>query len=151
MSPQRFAHYKAIEKVAAALRTAFGAGLWVRMQAPLAVDDHSEPEPDASVVPGSPDDYSDHPRDAVLVVEVSDTTLRYDRTRKASLYARAAIAEYWIVNLVDRRLEVCREPVVDAAQAFGFRYAERESFDVGATIAPLAAAGAVVPVAALLP
>ena len=74
---------------------------------PLALDALSEPEPDVSVVPGSWRDYdTDHPQSPVLVVEVADATLAFDRDDKASLYARAGVADYWIVNLPDRRLEL---------------------------------------------
>jgi Uma2 family endonuclease len=65
------------------------------------------------VVPGTPDDYADRhpvPDDVRLLVEVSDTTLGYDRNRKAAIYAEAGIADYWILNLPQRRLEVRRDP-----------------------------------------
>ncbi|MBI4572140.1 MAG: Uma2 family endonuclease [candidate division NC10 bacterium] len=94
-----------------ALRKAFGEGTHVRIQLPLALDPSSEPEPDVTVVRGSPRDYRDaHPSAALLVVEVADTTLSHDRDQKGSLYARAGVADYWIVNLVDQVLEVYRDP-----------------------------------------
>ena len=65
----------------------------------------------SALVKGSRASYKKrHPKTAVLIVEVSDTTLKNDRIRKASLYARAGIADYWIINLVDRQLEVYRQP-----------------------------------------
>ena len=77
----------------------------------MALASDSEPEPDLSVVPGNPMDYWDaHPATALLLVEVSDTTLEHDRRRKGSLYARANIQDYWIVNIIDRCVEVYREP-----------------------------------------
>jgi Uma2 family endonuclease len=64
-----------------------------------------------SVVPGAIRDYRDnHPSQPTLLVEVADTSLIFDRERKGSLYARARLPEYWIVNLVDRVLEVYRDP-----------------------------------------
>src|SRR4051812_5890054 len=83
----------------------------------------AEPEPDVSVVPADPDDYeSGHPASAALVVEVALPRLRFDRRHKSSLYARARIADYWIVNIPDRRLEIYRDPIPDSAATFGWRY-----------------------------
>lgn len=77
------------------MRVAFGRGFDVRCQLPLAIDDHSEPEPDLAVVTGSPRDYRDaHPRTALLIVEVADSSLDFDRTRKLAGYARNGIPEY---------------------------------------------------------
>src|SRR5438034_4887525 len=99
----------------------------------------SEPEPDVAVVPGRPDAYSRaHPSRPVLTVEVSESSLAVDRQRKGSLYARAGLADYWVLNLVDRVLEVYREPVPDPAGPFGWRYASREVFDASAWVTPLA-------------
>lgn len=73
----------------------------------------SEPEPDVAVVRGSDDDYPDrHPGsdDVALRVEVSDTSLRRDRGFKKAIYAKARIAVYWIVNLIDWRVEVYAQP-----------------------------------------
>ena len=78
----------------------------------------SEPEPDSAVVRGVPRDYADHhplPEETALVVEVSDSSLSRDH-EKARIYARAAIPVYWIVNLVDNRIEVFSEPDQDAAK-----------------------------------
>ncbi|MDQ7040199.1 MAG: Uma2 family endonuclease [Rhodothermus sp.] len=111
MSPQSARHFTSVLKVAQALHVVFGAGYVVRTQGPLALDPYSEPEPDVAVVAGTLDDYAEaHPSTAVLVVEVADASLHFDRTRKAALYARAGIPDYWIVNLIDRVLEVYRQP-----------------------------------------
>src|SRR2546425_2499278 len=76
----------------------FGGGYHVRPQLPIALDAASEPEPDLAVVPGSAKDYRDsHPSKPVLVVEVAETSLALGRRRKARLYARAGIPEYWIL------------------------------------------------------
>ena len=70
------------------------------------------------VLTGSHRDYAaTHPSTALLVVEVSESSLAYDRREKASLYARAAIADYWFVNLIDNRLEIRRNPIADESQA----------------------------------
>lgn len=75
---------------------------------PFALTQDSEPEPDLAVVPGEPEDYVlAHPTRALLLVEVADTTLLYDR-RKAEVYADGDVAEYWLVNLPDHIVEVYR-------------------------------------------
>ena len=150
--PQGAAHYTAIRKTAKALELAFGPGWDVRTQGPVGLDDESEPEPDVAVVPGSLDDYRRaHPSRPVLTVEVSESSLRIDRQHKGSVYARAGLADYWVLNLVDRVLEVYREPVADSAAPFGWRYGRSEVFGADARVAPLAAPAASIPVARLLP
>jgi Uma2 family endonuclease len=150
--PQGSYHFTSVRAVEEALRMAFGAGWDVRGQGPVALDDESEPEPDAAVVPGSFRDYvAGHPSRPVLVVEVSESSLSFDRHHKGSVYARAGLTDYWIVNLVDRVLEVYRDPVQDAAAAFGWRYGSIETFGPEAFIAPLALSGARIRVVDLLP
>ena len=149
--PQGAAHYTAIVKTARALERAFGPGWTVRTQGPLGLDDDSEPEPDVAVVPGGPDDYSRaHPSFPALTVEVAESSLAIDRQHKGSLYARAGLADYWVVNLVDRVLEVYREPVPNAATPFGWGYARREVLDASARVTPLAAPASSIPVSHLL-
>jgi Uma2 family endonuclease len=150
--PQGAPHYTAIRKTAKALEAAFGPGWDVRTEGPIGLDDESEPEPDVAVVPGGPDDYARaHPSRPVLTVEVAESSLALDRQRKGSLYARAGLADYWVLNLIDRVLEVYREPVPDSASPFGWRYTRSEVFDASARVAPLAAPGANVLVSNLLP
>ena len=110
MSPQEALHFATISKLQKVLSDCFGDGYWVRAQGPFIVGDHSEPEPDIAVVAGNIDDYAEHPKQALLVVEVSYSTLAFDRRDKASMYAAAGVADYWIVNLVDRQLEVLACP-----------------------------------------
>ena len=150
--PQSAAHYTAIVKTARALEAAFGAGWYVRREGPIGLDDDSEPEPDVAVVQGRPEDYNRaHPSRSVLNVEVSESSLAADRHRKGSLYARASLADYWVLNLVDRVLEVYREPAPDAAAPFGWRYTRGEVLGADARVTPLAAPGASVAVSQLLP
>lgn len=100
MAPEKSRHATAIRLLEDALRKVFGYGYDIRSQLPLSLNDLSQPEPDIAVVTGSPRDYRDaHPAHAVLVVEVADTTLAYDRTRKLATYARSGIPEYWILDL----------------------------------------------------
>lgn len=87
-------------------------GFHVRNQSSTRTSD-SVPEPDLSVVRGKPRDYLKRhpgPGDTPLVVEISDTSLRQDRTLKARIYARAKIPVYWIVNVVDACVEVHSDP-----------------------------------------
>ena len=89
-------------------------GRWtVSTQDPVRLDDLSEPEPDVMLLKPSPDDYtSRHPQadDVFLLIEVSDTTLDYDRGEKLPAYGRAGISEVWIVNLNEETIEIYREP-----------------------------------------
>jgi len=150
--PQLSPHRTAVLLVAKALERAFGEGWFVQTQSPIILDDRSEPEPDVCVVRGSPRDYVDaHPARPVLVVEVAQSGLAIARGRKAIAYARARIADYWIVNLVDRVLEVHREPARPGPARPRWGYAAMETLDGYATIAPLAAPTAAIRVAELLP
>ena len=150
--PQDTPHAVGSQLALRAVDRAFGAGWNVRPGLPVALDDMSEPEPDVAVVPGDPRDYLDaHPEHPVLIVEVSWSRLAFDRRHKASLYARAGIADYWVVNLVDRVVEVHREPVADASAPYGFSYRSITQLAPPATVTPLAAPSAVIPVADLLP
>ena len=86
-------------------------GLHVRSQLPLNLTVDSEPEPDVALVTGEPRDHVDsHPESALLIVEVSDSSLASDRERKHRAYARAGIPEYWILDLVHGCLEVHTDP-----------------------------------------
>jgi Uma2 family endonuclease len=150
--PQDSPHATGVRLVLTALRAVFGAGWVVDSQLPVALDDHSEPEPDAAVVAGAPRDYRDaHPTRPVLIVEVAESRLAFDRRQKASLYARAGIADYWVVNLVNRVLEVYRDPVAAPAAPYGFHYRSVTRLRPTATVTPLAAPSAAIPVADLLP
>lgn len=150
MTPQNSPHSVAIGLVEEALRRAFGPDHWIRIQLPLIIDPDSEPEPDVAVVRGTPRDYlKAHPDTALLVVEVSDTTLVLDRDRKRAIYARAGIPEYWIVNLAERCLEVYRDPVTPPGQPGLYRSSRQ--LNPSTTISPLAAPSASVAVADLLP
>jgi Uma2 family endonuclease len=85
--------------------------VWV--QNPLHLDDYSEPEPDVLVLKLRDDFYRNgkpRPEDVLLVIEVSDSTLAYDRQVKVPLYARAGVPEVWIVNLLDERVETFADP-----------------------------------------
>jgi Uma2 family endonuclease len=150
--PKGTPHSTAVELTGEALRAAFGRGWVVRTQNPVALDDESEPEPDVVVVPGGHRDYlAEHPSRPALVVEVAESSLRFDRRYKGSVYARAGIADYWIVNLLERVLEVRRRPVAAPSAKFGWRYAGVKIVRAGGVAAPLAKPDAAIAVADLLP
>ncbi len=132
------------------LAEAFGSGYCVRTQGTLDLGSASQPEPDAAVVTGDLRDYAEvHPKTAVLVVEVSDTTLALDRTLKASLYAQNLIEDYWIVNLRDRCVEVYRKPVQDPN--LGFIYSERTVAGEAQSVTALSESAAAIRVVDILP
>ncbi len=127
---------------------------WVRSLGTLDLDAESVVDPDLSVVSGSVRYWSTQsnvPRTALLVVEISDSSLEFDRTRKASLYAASGIADYWILNLVDRQLEIRRDPQPDATQEFGAGYASLVTLKPGQFASPLAKPDGKVAVSDLLP
>lgn len=150
--PQGSRHATAIRRVVAALRRTLGDAWQIDSQLPFALDDDSEPEPDVAVVPGDPGSYRDaHPSRAVLIVEIAEASYRIDREYKASLYARAGIADYWIVNLVHDVLEVHRDPEASPDARYGWRYRAVETLRPPASVAPLVAPAGAIPVADLLP
>ena len=152
MAPQDSRHFTSLCATGEALRAAFGTGFDIRPQGPLALGPKSEPEPDIAVVPGSFRDYEDdHPTSALLVVEVSESTLVYDRTTKASLYASAHIADYWIINLVEDLVEVYRSPQSDSTAPFGARYGQITRHARGNVVSPLSSPQASIRVEDLLP
>jgi Uma2 family endonuclease len=152
LSPQGPSHSYVTDHVAEDLRSSGWLDVWVRMQLPIDLGTFSEPEPDVSVVVGTSADYRDaHPTFALLIVEVSDSTLAYDRGRKASLYAMRGVGDFWIVNMPDGQLEVHRDPRPDAAQPFGYGYASQEILQSGSVVSPLAAPQIAISVADLIP
>jgi Uma2 family endonuclease len=149
--PQGTRHSAGIRRVRETLRRALGETWLVDSQLPIALDDMSEPEPDVAVVPPHPDDYRDeHPSRPLLIVEVAETSYRIDHNYKASLYARAGIAEYWIADLGRETLEVHRAPETSNEAVLGWRYGSVEKLGKSATVTPLVAPGVVIPVADLL-
>lgn len=150
--PQGNLHPVAIRLAAEALRAALGKGYDILIQMPLALEPHSEPEPDLAVVRGSPRDFrNSHPTTALLVVEVAETTLDDDRGRKGSLYARAGIPDYWICNLIHRRLEVYRDPATSSTARYGWEYKSVSYYAPGQSLSPLHAPQVQIAVDDLLP
>ncbi len=156
VSPQGGRHSFFTEYAKAALEDVFGPAFWVRVQFTLNLAPHSVVDPDIAVVAGSMDEHYARdpdwvPNTALLVVESSHTTLSQDRNRKASLYASVGIADYWILDVAGRRLEVRRDPRPDPAAEFGHGYAIVSVHAPGDAVAPLARPGSPVAVADLFP
>jgi Uma2 family endonuclease len=150
--PQGAYHASALTRVDYALRAVLPPGWIVRVQAPVSLDDDSEPEPDLVVVRGRPGDYEQsHPTCPALAIEIAESSLEFDRHRKGSLYARGRIDDYWIVNVVERVLEVYRDPEPDASAVYGWRYATVAVLTPADVVSPLAVASIEIPVANLLP
>lgn len=110
MAPQGPEHAWTIETMNTLLVRAFGHRASLRPQLPVRASDDSMPEPDFTLVERR-DAPGPHPARALLVIEVSDSSLRFDRLIKGPLYAEGSTPEYWLVNLVDGELEVFRKPV----------------------------------------
>jgi Uma2 family endonuclease len=153
MAPQQYSpHAALVTHFQEALRTAFAPGFHLRVQMPFALDPMSEPAPDLAVVAGAPLDYFEgHPEHTVLIVEVADTTLRFDRRRKGSLYARAGVPEYWILDVNRRALEVHQDPTEEPGARYGWAYRTVTRLRAGDAVIPLGAPGIEIAVADLLP
>ncbi len=106
-----------------------------RCQDPIVLASGSEPEPDFAIVRLSPDRYRSRKpeaEDILLLIEVADSSLEYDRTTKGSLYAEAAIEHYWIFNVLDRQLEVYQAPFQNAKGEF--EYSSKQLYQAHQTI-----------------
>lgn len=132
MSPQKSRHAGTVHRLLAVLSRVLARGAYIRVQAPVILTDWSEPEPDIVVCTADPDDYTkEHPcaPQVHLIIEVADASLQFDRTEKAHAYAASNIREYWIVNLVDRCVEIFSAP--DAANG---RYTNQRTAKTGGTL-----------------
>lgn len=110
----------------------FAGKAWVRQQLPITILPSSEPEPDIAVVRIDPNRYKDRhptPEDVYLLVEVSDSTLKFDREQKSKIYAQANILEYWVIDVKQKQLIVFCEPQNDG-------YQTQYTLDSNATISP---------------
>ena len=126
MSPIETLHNATVQKLTRLLVLALEGRAAARCQSSFAALEFSEPEPDFAVVP--PGDYDlDHPSEAYLIVEVSESSLAFDRGKKLRLYASCAVPEYWIVNLPERCIEVYTGPSPGA-------YAHCERYEHGQAI-----------------
>jgi len=145
--PQNPAHSSGVSRIASRLPRRLPEGWFLRSQLPVSLTE-SEPEPDAAIVRGNDTSYDlRHPSvsDSGIAIEVSDSTLPFDRRDKLRIYATAGIPVYWIVNLVENQIEVYADPQ-------SATYQTRNDFAVGAAL-PLVLDGVTVfiPVSELLP
>ena len=126
MSPIGEPHNAALSKLTELFVLTLHGRAWVRVQMSFAALEHSEPEPDLSLVPR--EEYSPQkPSQAHLIVEVAESSLAYDRVRKLRVYASCGVPEYWIVNIPERCIEVYRD-------AQGESYARVETYQPGQSI-----------------
>jgi len=146
VSPQNAFHALLVERLSDPVFIALPPQFVIRCQLPLTLSDTDEPEPDIAIIDReTPRSRHHQPTTARLIFEVAADSLRKDREIKAALYARAAIAEYVIVNLTDECLEVHRDP----DQAAG-RYSTRVTLHKAETFVSTAVIGLRFPVAELL-
>lgn len=113
MSPIGIRHASCVDRLLVLMQRCFGGRGILRVQGPVRLNPYSEPQPDLTVLKPRADFYSSaHPQgaDILLAIEVADTSLRYDRDVKGRLYARTAVAEFWLIDLPNERVEIFREP-----------------------------------------
>jgi Uma2 family endonuclease len=139
-------HAACVTRLVRQLIRSLGESAIVSPQNPIRLSD-SEPEPDVAVLRPRADDYAEGKPtadDVLLVIEVADSSLEFDRENKLSVYAEAGIAEYWIVNLLESIVEVYREPE-------GSNYASRHDARSGETLEIRHLAGASIAASEILP
>lgn len=134
MAPQNPPHASTTDESADYLKALFAGQARVRTQLPITLAPNSEPEPDIAIVRIDQRRYSDRhpaPADVFLLIEIADSTLQRDRTRKAKIYASAGIPEYWIVDLNSQQVIILRDPQANA-------YQSEQVLSIQAEIAPIA-------------
>jgi Uma2 family endonuclease len=139
MTPIGAPHNSAVQKLTQLFIVALQERAVVFCQAPFAALDASEPEPDVLVVPLG-EYHRAHPSTAHLVVEVADSSLEKDLTTKLHIYARAKVPEYWVIDVVNRRVEVFTEPNLEG-------YGEQRTVEHAGELSPAAFPDVVVRVA----
>ena len=150
MAPMGTLHLTGVGRAGRTMMRVFGEAFLIVFPGALDIDGLTELEPDVAVLNVGVDGLaSKRPEDAVLVIEVSDSSLHFDRTIKSYLYAKAGITDYWIVNLNDRAIEVYRDPTIGSDGSA--HYAEIRSYRPGEAIAPLASPENMIAVSDLLP
>jgi Uma2 family endonuclease len=122
MSPIGSPHASCVARLNFLLMQAVGSKALIFPQNPVVLDDYSEPQPDIALLAPRPDGYSGShavPSEILLLIEVADTTLAFDRDRKSLLYARSGVGEVWIVDLTGEQVLVMGSPGPD-----GYRHAD---------------------------
>jgi Uma2 family endonuclease len=134
MAPIGGPHMAVVNRLTRLFVLAIGDLGVVSVQNPVRLPPHSEPQPDVAILKpraGEAASAVPDPQDVLLMLEVADTTLTFDRTTKLMLYAKAAIAESWIVNLQSRCIEVYREPTAEG-------YSKKVEVSIAGTVSPQA-------------
>ena len=129
MSPIGSYHHGTVNRLTHTLIHAVGDRAIVSVQGPIRLDDLSEPEPDFALLKPRADFYRDAhavAADVLLLIEVADSSLNYDRAVKRALYARFGIAEVWIFNLTAGEIEICRQPTATGYAAIEIAGSDRE-------------------------
>ena len=137
MTPIGQPHAWIVNRLARRLFTRLADGAYVSVQNPLRLDGHTEPQPDLVVARGGEDDYAERhleAADVLLVIEVADSSLRYDRAEKMPRYGRSGIPEAWLVDVAGGAVTVYTTPGAGG-------YASEQVFRPGAGIASTAVAG----------
>jgi Uma2 family endonuclease len=154
MNPVNWPHHIGIGLVSDALAAAFAAGYFIDVQQSFPIPGSHlglAPQPDVAVIPGNRRNYTDHPTVAALLVEVADSTLAFDTTTKAEMYATAGIADYWVLDVESRRLQVFRDPQPLPPTLGAVAYRTHLTLNPDDRVAPLAAPQASILVSDLLP
>lgn len=113
MAAKGAGHSAAVTRCDRMLRKVLGDRVLVRLQDPIQLDKYSEPEPDIAVVASDPLDYENNhptPEQVYLLIEVADTTIKRDLELKSLLYAKAGIIEYWVLEVINRQINIFRDP-----------------------------------------
>jgi Uma2 family endonuclease len=150
MPAQKDPHAWTVSQLVDVLRDFFPKPHWIKIQATLVLGEYSAPEPDVSLLSGPPCPPAVVAPETLLVIEVSETTLRYDRGRKASLYASKQILDYWVVDVLGKQVEVFRDPVPDKSQKYGWRYNSVKPFGLQEQVTPLVSPDISIPIASFL-
>jgi Uma2 family endonuclease len=148
MPPMGALHVYGIRRLNYWLIETFRPDFEVQIQSPFECVDESEPEPDGAVYTKEQGARLPHPNAAVLVIEVSDSSIELNR-QMAFDYAASGVPDYWIVDVQSHRIEVYRQIVADPSGSTGHRYAERMIYGIGQSVAPLAKPDVAVAVATL--
>ncbi len=133
MSAKGTAHSSAVGRTDRLLQKCLGNQAWISIQDPVTLNQHSEPEPDIAIVKIDPLDYADHhptPGEVYLIIEVADSSLKFDCETKGKAYAQGKIADYWVLDVLNRQLYVFREPSEEG-------YQTKAILDENSTISPL--------------
>ena len=151
MPPISEDHAQSVDKVTTKITVPLYESFIIRCQNPFNAGENGRPEPDIAVVRPESLSADEPPSEAILLVEISKATLRYDQTTKASLYASLGVPDYWIVNLIENQVEVYRQPIESAGAQFGHEYASRQIYRSGQSVTLLETPAVSIEVDGMLP